>query len=210
MSKFDNVFNKIESNKNTNTNTNNGSVFKTNIFLSKNKSNTKEYAYKDNEFPDLVVSNKQPSAVVQINDDKKYANITSITTTNEVKIPKENTVPPGWVQYSKPKGSNKSLFIVTHGDKTKQQLQQEAELNMLNNPLYIHDLMISTLESNWNRYKLQYDAIHGEGAYDLVYYMEPRYEEDDNLSENASDVDNDNDYSYSSEEDYNFNNRKNF
>jgi hypothetical protein len=201
MSKYDKFFNNT---------TNNRSVFKSNIFVPKIKDDT--YSYKDNEFPDLVISKKSTSNVVSTNDNdsKNYSNITSTNIPNEVKKIIENPVPPGWVQYSKPKGSNKSIFIVTYGDKTKRQLQQEEKYNMFNNPFYIHDQIISTLDNNWNRYKIQYDAIHGEGAYDSVYYTEPIYGEDDNLSETASDIDNDNDYYYSSEEEYNFNNRKKF
>jgi hypothetical protein len=54
------------------------------------------------------------------------------------------------------------------------------------------------LANNWNKYKQQYDEIHGEGAYDLVYYTEPIYS---SLDENFSDDENDN-TPYSSEEEY--------
>jgi hypothetical protein len=83
----------------------------------------------------------------------------------------------------------------------------DQEDALLDNPAYIYNKMIETLSNNWTRYKVQYDSIHGEGAYDLVYYSPPVYPEDEYFSDGISDNNNDytgsyeyvNKYSYDAE-----------
>jgi hypothetical protein len=36
-------------------------------------------------------------------------------------------------------------------------------------------MTLKELSSNWNKYKLSYDKIHGKGSYDEMYYSEPIY-----------------------------------
>lgn len=202
MSKYDNLF------KTTPLPTSTYSTFKTNIFLSKdtNENNQKDtkFSYKEELFPDLSV-NKVGSSVTNTinNNSKNYANIAA--TVNEVKIAEKNPVLPGWIQYSK---SNKktTFFDVTYGDKTKRQIEQEQtqekEEALLNDPIYIHNKTMTTLANNWNRYKRQYDEIHGEGAYELAYYTEPIYPLlDEHLSDDEKETKSYS-YSYSSEEEY--------
>ena len=193
MSKYDNLF------KNTYNSGKPLSILnKTNIFLSKdqnqNGANQIIYNYKEELFPDLSVN--KVGSTVSNNNSKKYADITA--TVNEEKKEYKNHVLPGWTQYSK---SNKKtiFFDVTYGEKTKSQIQQEKEEALLNNPIYIHNKIMSTLANNWNKYKQQYDNLYGEGSYDLMYYTEPIYPM---LDENFSDDEKDNNI-YSSEEDYN-------
>lgn len=194
MSKYDNLFkNTYNSDKSTTMS------LKPNIFLSKdtNENDTK-YNYKEELFPDLSVNKVGSSVSNTINaSSKNYANITA--TVNEVKKANKNPVIPGWVQYSKSNTKKTIFFDVTYGDKTKSQIEQEQKDAALNNPVYIHNKMRFALANNWNKYKQQYDEIHGEGAYDLVYYTEPIYP---SLDENFSDDENDN-TPYSSEEEYN-------
>jgi hypothetical protein len=102
---------------------------------------------------------------------------------------------PGWVQYTK---SKSTLFDVTYGDKTKRQIEQEQYDAKLNDPLYIYNKTMSTLANNWNKYKRQYDEIHGEGAYELAYYTESIYP---SLDEHFSDDEKES-HTYSSEEEY--------
>ena len=156
--------------------------------------------YKEELFPDLSVNKVGPSIAVSntINtNSKNYANIAA--TVNEVKIAEKNPVLPGWIQYSKSNKKN-TFFDVTYGDKTKRQIEQEKKEALLNNPIYIHNKTMTTLANNWNRYKRQYDEIHGEGAYELAYYTEPIYPSlDEHLSDDEKETKS---YSYSSEEEY--------
>lgn len=198
MSKYDNLF------KNTyNSDTSTRSSLKPNVFLSKdaNENNQKDtkFNYKEELFPDLSV-NKVLTTIPVTNaittNSKNYANIAA--TVNEVKIVEKNPVLPGWVQYTKSTTKNTILFDVTYGDKTKRQIEQEHHDAMLNDSLYIYNKTMTTLAKNWNKYKRQYDELHGEGAYELAYYTEPIYP---SLDEHFSDDEKESN-SYSSEEEY--------
>jgi hypothetical protein len=194
MSKFDKLFTKPTP---TATASNNGSFGRPNSFILKDPNAVTKakanYDYKEEAFPELQVGNKagvNKSAVVT----KKYSDIAA--TVNEVKKVDGNPVPPGWTQFTRSNGNWK--FEIAHGEKTKRQLELDQEEELLNNPAYIYNQMITTLSNNWLRYKTQYDSIHGEGAYDLIYYLEPVYPEDEYLSDGASDNNNEyvNKYSY--------------
>ena len=191
MSKYDNLFK-------TTTVTNTYSRVINNVFKDKEqKDDTNKkitYAYRTTEFPDLV---EKVSSVSEIKSSKNYANIAS--TVNEITVLKKNPVLPGWTQYSRSKKSH--LFEVTHGSKTKRQIEQDQEEAQVSSPLHVYMQMITTLECRWARYKIHYDKIHGEGSYDLEYHTEPIYEFD----ENFSDVENDYEKDYNSsnsQEDY--------
>lgn len=194
MSKFDKLFNKP-----TPTTYNNGSFGRPNSFIIKEKVMAK-FDYKEEAFPDLLVCNNK--VLVSDTKTKKYSDITS--TVNEVKKIEDNLVPPGWTQFTRTKGNWK--FDIVHGEKTKRQLEQEQEKEQekeqearINNPEYIYNKLITTLSNNWLRYKIQYDSIHGEGAYDLIYYLEPIYFEDEKCPDGIS---NNNDYSYDNSNEY--------
>jgi len=170
MSKYDNLFNKptpIINDKRPNS-------FLSNKDKDKEK-DTKNYNYKDNEFPDLAPAAKTEKNVTTAESTKKYSDIAS--TINEVKKVQDALIPPGWTMYSKDK--NTSKFVITHGEKTKRQLEMDQEDKIINSPLYIYNQMITTLAKNWSQYKIQYDSIHGEGAYDLVHYLPPVYPDDE-------------------------------
>ena len=195
-------------NKYTTSNSGKYNSFLSNSFKNKNsdKGIVSEYNYKDNEFPDLVSSKKH--SIDQSEPNKKYLEVCSIKP--EVILAQKNTVPPGWVQYSRPKGvcisgSNtrivSPLFDVTYGDKTKRQLEQDVdeklrenkEKSKQDNPYYHYNKMLDALVHNWARYKTQYDEIHGEGSYDLIYYTDPVYPSDEYSSDIESDAGNYND-----------------
>jgi hypothetical protein len=190
MSKFDKLFTKPTPTVNSN-----ASFGRPNSFLvrDKEKETKANFDYKEEAFPELLVNNK-PTVNTTVIKTKKYSDITA--TVNEVKKVQENPVPPGWTQFTRTKGNWK--FDIAYGEKTKRQLELDQEEELLNNPAYIYNQMITTLSNNWLRYKTQYDSIHGEGAYDLLYYLEPVYPEDEYLSDGASDNNNEyvNKYSY--------------
>jgi hypothetical protein len=193
MSKFDNLFNRPSVTRNTDT-----GYSKPNSFISRSEEvkKPKNYNFLEEEFPDLAPKHSGVSNVVK---SKKYSDIAS--TVNEVVVVKSIPALPGWTQYSICKKTGK--VELTHGSKTKRQIEQEKEDAKMTNSLYIYRQMITTLEHNWSRYKKQYDKIHGDGAYDLVYRFETVYPEDEYLSdvEREQDYDNDQEYdSYSQDE----------
>ena len=180
MSKYDNLFNKPRQTE---------TVKRPNSFITATLptvENTSHFDYKDNLFPELS-SNKGPVSK-KVNETKKYSDITA--TVNEVKTEAVfvNPVPAGWVQYSKSTSNNKKtcLFDVNHGEKTKRQLEIEQHDALVNDPMFVHKQMVSALAKNWSKYKTDYDALHGEGAYDLLHYSDPMYS-DDNLSDDEKD-----------------------
>jgi hypothetical protein len=200
MSKFDNLFNRPSSSSVTrNAIASSVSTLekKTNSFISRSEEvqKPKNYNFLEEEFPDLAPKQKGLSkADINASESKKYSDITS--TLNEVNVEKSIPVLPGWTQYSVCKKTGK--VEVTHGSKTKRQIEQEKEASKMANSLYIYREMITTLEQNWSRYKKQYDKIHGDGAYDLVYQFELVYPEDEYLSDVEKDNDYGNDYEYDS------------
>lgn len=183
MSKYDNLFKKPVTTSTSNSN----SSIKHNSFIVKQtpaeiEANARaNYNYKEEAFPDLIVGNK-PSVNTCVAETKKYSDITA--TVNEVKKIEKSNVPPGWTQFTRTKGNYR--FDIVHGEKTKRQLEMEEEDALLDNPAYIYNKMITKLSDNWLRYKNQYDSIHGEGAYDLIYYLEPIYPEDETSSDEVS------------------------
>lgn len=53
------------------------------------------------------------------------------------------------------------------------------------------------IQHNMNRYQKKYDEIHGEGAYDRLYYLEPIYPDlDDELEEEEENYEPEENYSY--------------
>ena len=63
--------------------------------------------------------------------------------------------------------------------------------------------MVATLVDNWSRYKMQYDQLHGEEAYDLVYYTDPIYALDNDENELDKVIHDNYNYNYDSQEEYN-------
>jgi len=188
MSKFDKLFNKASANANT------GSfVIKSNSFIIKDTEAKAKinFDYKEEAFPDLLACNN--NVLVSDTKTKKYSDIAA--TVNEIKKIQEDPIPPGWTQFTIVKGNR--MFTIEHGAKTKRQLEQDQEEEILNDPFYIHNKMIKALSKNWLRYKTQYDSIHGEGAYDLIYYSKPIYPEDENSNSNDYSYDNGNSNKYS-------------
>ena len=204
MSKYDNLFKNNNSNttsyNNSYTSSNNRSKY--NSFVSSNKPPEKiTYAHKDNEFPDLKPDVKISLKPI-MSQNKKYSDIT--LTVIEKELVAEILVPPGWIQYSRSKVLNKNgLFDVTYGEKIKGQLEQEQRELKSADPLYIHQKMVATLVDNWSRYKMQYDQLHGEEAYDLVYYTDPIYALDNDENELDKVIHDNYNYNYDSQEEYN-------
>ena len=86
--------------------------------------------------------------------------------------PANNEFEEGWCYITKNKFSGKTIMY-THKTCTRGQVQEEMSLN---------EKMAIACESsynNWQRYKEQYDGIHGEGQYEIVYNCKNASESDD-------------------------------
>jgi hypothetical protein len=188
MSKFDNLFNKPSVTGSSTT-----LEKKPNSFISRLEEvkKSKDYNFLEDQFPDLAPKQKGSNVVNTVNtsETKKYSDITSIV--NEAAVVKSNPVLPGWTQYSVCKKTGK--VEVTHGSKTKRQIEQEKEDAKMANSLYNYRQMVTTLEQNWSSYKKQYDKIHGDGAYDLLYNFKLAYPENEYLSDIEKEQDKDKD-----------------
>jgi hypothetical protein len=92
-----------------------------------------------------------------------------------------------WVQYKFKDG--KIQCLNPSQELTEEEKQQE-----------IVKQISHAIELNRYKYMIKYDELHGEGAYDRLYYMEPIYDEvqlELELIENdENDYENDYDYDY--------------
>jgi len=99
----------------------------------------------------------------------------------------DKVVFPGYVEIT---FKNRQI-IYNYGATTLYEKQMLAKEILENSPNYIMNKAIDGIKKNLERYKRDYDDIHGEGAYDDMYVLPPVYE-----PEYDSDVDTDDDDSY--------------
>jgi len=192
----------IESGSDTESVSDTGSVKSTkfrNAFMVKSQSQIvdKTFDLKTEEFPDLVVGKKNDKkntdADIKTNN---YVDIAATPTVKEIQAVIE--VPSGWVQYSRNKVTGKTT--VTHGKKSNYEIVKEKRLLYEAESHFVTAMILKELSTNWNKYKVTYDKIHGPNAYDELYYTEPIYPNlDSELNsdeESESDYFNDSNYSY--------------
>ena len=147
------------------------------------------------EFPNLsVVSSKNDTKNNANNNSKKYSTIVTTVITTVTTVEEKIYVPPGWVQYTSYK--SKYPFTITVGEKTK------SELTLLESQQDIHYIpsIISQLSTNWDKYKTNYDKLHGQGAYDKIYFSEPIYPSDEYNSDSEPEPE----YSNDTQDDYDY------
>ena len=115
---------------------------------------------------------------------------------NEHIVDEDITLRPGWVQISK---INNKIVInqanIGPYDIKMQQMQQLQQLQ--EDPNYIMNQIMSLTHNIWLKHKTIYDNIHGEGAYDDLYYLPPVYDSDydtDCDSQFEDDIDESEDY----------------
>lgn len=166
--------------------------FRNAFLLKETVSIPKSFDLKEDEFPDLHVGTKQAKKDPNTNSNN-YVNIASTPTVKETIVVE---VPPGWVQYTRNKVTGKTF--VTHGKKSNYELVREKRLLYEAEPHFVGAMILKELSSNWKKYKVTYDKIHGPNAYDELYYSEPIYPNlDAELnSDEESEGDYFNDYTY--------------
>ena len=213
--------------KNTNNRFNNlisdtQSVSSNNTFLQKKQKNndvdtkvSKKQTHMDVPVkPDTKVSNKkQPVFVLEdefpllceshtalIENSLKFTD--AVNTVIPEAIVEEAKVLPKWVSYSRQNGTT----IVYTGSYILDKLKLEKEQQILeNSPNVLMKNVIDKLQKKWEKFKVEYDLIHGDGSYDNLYISSPVYGQEYDLDdEDYYDDTNSNEYLYTNEyfEDY--------
>jgi len=100
-------------------------------------------------------------------------------------------VRPGWIEISKIKTSGKIIY--NYGSTIPNDIKKKQEEELENDPNYIMDKAVTIMQRNWDRYQIEYDIIHGDGAYNEMYVLPPVYGEeyDDDSMSDSSDSDED-------------------
>ena len=112
-------------------------------------------------FPDLVPNKKDT-------DKKESTKFKDILTTQIEEIVNDgNNIRPGWVEISRTKTTNKTIYNIGPYNFQRQ--------NPEKTPNYIMSKAIESMKYNWDKRKAEYDSINGEGAYDEKYILPPVY-----------------------------------
>ena len=150
---------------------------------SNKKQTVKTFIMDDQDFPDLIKNSNTPL-------DSSSNNYKDIITSshNNIDNSEKNTVPPGHIEISNI--NNKICF--KQGPLTPYQIKVN-NLNHYNDflsgePNYIMNNAINYMKKNWENYRIDYDSVYGEGAYEEKFIYKNDYElyEDNDIS---SDVD---------------------
>lgn len=150
---------------------------------SNKKQTVKTFIMDDQDFPDLIKNSNTPL-------DSSSNNYKDIITSshNNIDNSEKNTVPPGHIEISNI--NNKICF--KQGPLTPYQIKVN-NLNHYNDFLsgetnYIMNNAINYMKKNWENYRIDYDSVYGEGAYEekFIYKNDYELDEDNDIS---SDVD---------------------
>lgn len=133
--------------------------------LSKSKHDqTDEIIVNDTLFPSLIPMTKENDKANNTSNFKDALNQKHETLTEDNNKPKI-----GWIQISR---VNETQVIV---DNSSHNIEKNEEIEDLNNAM---NRAIQNLEQNWNKHRIIYDNIYGEGAYHDLHYLTPIYGSD--------------------------------
>lgn len=158
-----------------------------------------------NIFPELVKINKNTNSILETtNNTISFKNILN-NVDESVEKETKNTVPKGWAKIS----FNNRKKIITYGPSTSsfqhhkkeelitnQQSDEEQDLN------HIMFNAIEDMKKSWDKYKQEYDDLHGEGAYVEKFSSSPVYNSDYN-SEDENDNFENTDFEYDEDDNVN-------
>ena len=168
VSSFKNTF---LSKKTDNTSTNNTSTNKPTVskpivskpIVSKNK---KGVIFEE-EFPLLCEAHDS-----LMTDENAFKFTDAVNTVIAEEIKEEEKVLPKWVSYSIQNGTT----IVYHGSYVLEKLRLEKEKKLLENtPNTLMKTVTDKLQKNWEKFRVDYDLIHGDGSYNQEYILPPIY-----------------------------------
>jgi len=133
-------------------------------------------------FPDLgMIRNDIIDEPIQKN------NYRDIVTAVEVLNPDtEDAVKPGWVEIT----SKNGIHTYRYGASTLYEQKKKEKEQRENSPHFIMNKAVTLMTERWENYKSEYNAIHGENAYEDKFVLPLVYEyETDNDSDYYSDTD---------------------
>jgi hypothetical protein len=144
-----------------------------------------------NLFPDLAPPKENKKNITTtIEPLTKFKDI--LTNIIEEEKPKENTIPPGWVQLSSVNGKT----LIEYGPKTawmiRQEKLEELEKQQEDDPNYIMFKAVEAMKKSWYLFEREYDAINGEGAYAERFRLPPVYGPEYDTEEEVESSDDDN------------------
>ena len=132
------------------------------------KSKEPKFSLDDTElFPEL--------ASLNLNKEQKDegSSISFLNALNTIKEEKEDTnkINPGWITMSFDKQRN--INIQYADEKTPNEIKREQIEKDLEDLNLVMERVIDFISERHLKHIKEYDSIHGEGAYDEVYYMKP-------------------------------------
>ena len=161
-----------------NTSTNNTSTNKPTV--SKNK---KGVIFEE-EFPLLCETHDS-----LMTDENAFKFTDAVNTVIAEEIKEEAKVLPKWVSYSIQNGTT----VVYHGSYVLEKLRLENEKQLLENtPNTLMKTVTDKLQKKWEKFRVDYDLIHGDGSYNQEYILPPIYgpeyelEDEDYYEDNSS------------------------
>jgi hypothetical protein len=96
----------------------------------------------------------------------------AVNTVMEAETIAEEVVRPKWVSYARQNG----ITIVNQGSYVLERLKRDQEQeNLENSPNTLMKNVTDKLEKKWEKFRVDYDLIHGEGAYIQTYILPPVY-----------------------------------
>ena len=95
--------------------------------------------------------------------------------------PVNNEFQEGWCYITKNKFSGKTIMYTHKVASLRGQVNEEMSLNEK------MALVCETSYNNWQRYREQYDSIHGEGQYEMVYTCKNVQESDEDEDDEGED-----------------------
>jgi len=164
------------------------SLFK-NTYSNSNKLIDKQFIISDADFPVLIKNNNTTS------DNTITTNYKDIIASNDssTNLSQQNNILPGYIEISKINGK----IYFKNGPLTPYQIKlnnlNKYEEYLSNDPNYIMNNAITFMKNNWEKYRLEYDSVYGEGAYEDKFIYKNDYETDYD-SDNSSELDTDYDY----------------
>jgi hypothetical protein len=141
-----------------------------------------EFIISDESFPSL-----NPIIEPSKNNSSNFKD--ALNQHNEIVVTEDITLGPGWIQIHKVNNH----IVIKQANISPYDIKMQQIKELQEDPNYIMDRVITTMEKNWIKYKIEYDNIHGEGAYDDLHYLSPSYDSEydtdeyDSLSEDNSD-----------------------
>lgn len=154
------------------------------------KINDTKFIICEQDFPALIKNNN-----IQIDD--STTNYKDIISSNDQIIDnsEQNYIKPGCVEISYVNGQFcfKNGPLTPYQIKTNNLKQYEEYLSI--DPNYIMNTAINFMKNNWAKYRLDYDSMYGEGAYEDKFIYKNDYESDDD-NDTSSDLDNEYEFDY--------------